>query len=95
MTFLVIVGTVLLYSLTAAPMARRLGVVKPTGTRLLLVGGEPWVVDMGRALRTAGLDVLMWAGLDEERRRIKDAGIALAKGNCWPRPPTPEHAWKG
>ncbi|WP_329439386.1 cation:proton antiporter [Streptomyces sp. NBC_01426] len=79
-TFLVIVGTVLLYSLTAAPVARRLGVVKPTGTRLLLVGGEPWVVDMGRALRTAGLDVLMWAGLDEERRRIKDAGIDLAKG---------------
>ncbi|MCX5071403.1 cation:proton antiporter [Streptomyces sp. NBC_00513] len=79
-TFLVIVGTVLLYSLTAAPAARRLGVVKPTGTRLLLVGGEPWVVDMGRALRTAGLDVLMWAGLDEERRRIKEAGIDLAKG---------------
>ncbi|MFJ9079580.1 cation:proton antiporter [Streptomyces sp. NPDC102278] len=79
-TFLVIVGTVLLYSLTAAPVARRLGVVKPTGTRLLLVGGEPWVVDMGRALRTAGLDVLMWAGLDEERKRIADAGIDLAKG---------------
>ncbi|WP_405998071.1 cation:proton antiporter [Streptomyces sp. NBC_00829] len=80
-TFLVIVGTVLLYSLSAAPVARKLGVVKPTGTRLLLVGGEPWVVDMGKALRSAGLEVLMWAGLDEERERIKDAGIALAKGD--------------
>ncbi len=80
-TFLVIVGTVLLYALSAAPVARRLGVVKPSGTRLLLVGGEPWVVDMGKALRSAGLDVLMWAGLDEERERIKDAGIALAKGD--------------
>ncbi|WP_406084083.1 cation:proton antiporter [Streptomyces virginiae] len=79
-TFLVIVGTVLLYALTAAPMARRLGVVKEEGRRVLLVGGEPWVVDLGRALRSAGLDVLMWAGLDEERERIKGAGMDLAKG---------------
>ena len=80
-TFLVIVGTVLLYSLTAAPMARRLGVVKAEGTRVLLVGGEPWVVDLGRALRSAGLDVLMWAGLDEEREHIKRAGLELAEGD--------------
>ncbi|MEV7734392.1 cation:proton antiporter [Streptomyces sp. NPDC088921] len=80
-TFLVIVGTVLVYSLTAAPVARRLGVVQPVGTRLLLVGGQPWVVDMGRALRSAGLDVLMWAGAEEERERIRDAGIELAKGD--------------
>ncbi|MDT9687325.1 cation:proton antiporter [Streptomyces sp. P9(2023)] len=79
-TFLVIVGTVLLYALTAAPVARRLGVVKPTGSRILLVGGEPWVVDLGRALRSAGLDVVMWAGLEEERERIGGAGIELAKG---------------
>ncbi|MFF4276995.1 cation:proton antiporter [Streptomyces sp. NPDC001536] len=80
-TFLVIVGTVLLYSLTAAPVARRLGVVKPAGTRILLVGGEAWVVDLGRALRSAGLDVLMWAGRDEERELIKGAGLDLAKGD--------------
>ncbi|MEU8618755.1 cation:proton antiporter [Streptomyces sp. NPDC048623] len=79
-TFLVIVGTVLLYALTAAPVARRLGVVKAAGTRVLLVGGEPWVVDLGRALRSAGLDVLMWAGLDEERERIRGTGLELAKG---------------
>ncbi|MFG3346060.1 cation:proton antiporter [Streptomyces sp. NPDC048018] len=80
-TFLVIVGTVLLYALTAAPAARRLGVVKAAGTRVLLVGGEPWVVDLGRALRSAGLEVLMWAGLDEQREAIKGAGLALAKGD--------------
>lgn len=80
-TFLVIVGTVLLYALTAAPVARRLGVVKAEGTRPLLVGGEPWVVDLGKALRSTGLDVLMWAGLDEERERIKAAGVELAKGD--------------
>ncbi|MFE9134530.1 cation:proton antiporter [Streptomyces sp. NPDC007355] len=80
-TFLVIVGTVLLYALTAAPMARRLGVVKEEGRRVLLVGGEPWVVDLGRALRTAGLDVLMWAGREEEREEIRRAGLDLAQGD--------------
>lgn len=80
-TFLVIVGTVLLYALTAAPVARRLGVVKAAGTRVLLVGGEPWVIDLGRALRSAGLDLLMWAGLDEQRNDITEAGLELAKGD--------------
>lgn len=80
-TFLVIVGTVLLYALTAAPVARRLRVVKPAGTRVLLVGGEPWVVEMGQALRSAGLDVLMWAGAEEERERIRSAGVRLAQGD--------------
>ncbi|MFD9502864.1 cation:proton antiporter [Streptomyces sp. NPDC060035] len=80
-TFLVIVGTVLLYALSAAPVARMLGIVKPAGTRILLVGGEPWVVDLGRSLSSAGLDLLMWAGLAQERQRIADAGIQLAKGD--------------
>src|SRR6266567_4125528 len=62
-TFVVIVATVTLYGVTAAPVARRLGVTRPARTRPLLVGGEPWVVDLGRALQSARLDVLMWAGL--------------------------------
>jgi hypothetical protein len=44
------------------------------------VGGEDWVVDLGRVLRALGLDVLMWAGFDEQRQRIKDAGLELASG---------------
>ncbi|MFF8538334.1 cation:proton antiporter [Streptomyces sp. NPDC015532] len=79
-TFLVIVGTVLLYALTAAPVARKLGVVRSARTRPLLVGGAPWVIGLGKALETAGLHVLMWAGLDEERERITAAGIELAHG---------------
>ncbi|MCW2891685.1 MAG: putative sodium/proton antiporter [Actinomycetia bacterium] len=39
-TFLVIVATVTLYGLTAAPVARRLRVTRPDRTRPLLVGGE-------------------------------------------------------
>jgi NhaP-type Na+/H+ or K+/H+ antiporter len=79
-TFLVIVATVTLYGLTAAPVARRLGVTRPERTRPLLVGGEAWVIDLACGLRSAGLDVLMWAGFEEERERIRHAGLELAPG---------------
>jgi NhaP-type Na+/H+ or K+/H+ antiporter len=79
-TFLVIVATVTLYGLTAAPVARRLGVTRPERTRPLLVGGEAWVIDLACGLRSAGLDVLMWAGLEEQRERIRHAGLELAPG---------------
>ena len=79
-TFLVIVVTVAVYGLTAGSVARRLGVTRPARTRPLLVGGEDWVVDLGRALRALGLEVLMWAGVDEQRERIKQVGLELAPG---------------
>ncbi len=79
-TFVVIVATVTLYGLTAVPAARRLGVSRPSRTRPLLVGGAAWVVDLGRALQSAGLEVVMWAGLDQQREQIRRAGLELAPG---------------
>ncbi|MFI2077842.1 MULTISPECIES: cation:proton antiporter [Streptomyces] len=79
-TFVVIVATVTLYGLTASPVARRLGVVRPSRSRPLLVGGDPWVVDLGVALKSAGLEVVMWAGQEQQRERIRQAGIELAPG---------------
>ncbi len=70
----------LVYGLSVVPVARRLGVTGATRSRPLLVGGDPWVVDLGRALGRAGLDVLMWAGEPEQRERIVAAGLALAPG---------------
>src|SRR5215831_10345885 len=79
-TFLVIVVTVALYGLTAVPVAQRLGVTRPARSRPLLVGGDPWVIDLARALRAAGLDVLMWALSDGQRTQITQAGLDLAPG---------------
>jgi NhaP-type Na+/H+ or K+/H+ antiporter len=79
-TFVVIVATVTLYGLTAIPVARRLGVSRPARARPLLVGGDAWVIDLGRALQSAGLEVLMWAGMDEQRAQITEAGLDLAPG---------------
>ncbi|MGD0701042.1 MAG: hypothetical protein ABSA02_14285 [Trebonia sp.] len=79
-TFLVIVLTVTLYGFTAVPAARRLGVTRPARTRPLLVGGDPWVIELGTALQSAGLEVLMWAGVETQRGQIRDAGLELAPG---------------
>lgn len=79
-TFLVIVVTVTLYGLTAAPLARRLRVTRPARSVPLLVGGDPWVIDLGRVLQAAGLEVLLWAGLDSQREQIRRAGLGLAPG---------------
>ncbi len=75
-----IVGTVTLYGLTAAPVARWLGVTRPAASLPLIVGGSKWVVDLARARRAQGLEVLMWAGAHDQRRQIQDAGLPLAPG---------------
>lgn len=79
-TFMVIVATVTLYGLTAAPVARRLGVTRPARSQPLLVGGEPWVIDLGRVLASLGLEVLMWAGPQQQRESIARAGLTLVPG---------------
>lgn len=79
-TFVVIVVTVCLYGLTAVPVARRLGVVRSAESRPLLVGDDPWVVDLAEALRDCGLKVLLWAGQEEQRRRVVERGLELADG---------------
>ena len=68
------------YANWTAPVARRLRVGRPARSRPLLVGGDRWVIDLGRALRSAGLQVLMWAGLEEQREAIRQAGLELAPG---------------
>lgn len=79
-TFLVIAVTVAVYGLSAKPVARAVGVVTRPRSRTLLVGGHPWVIDLGCALRSAGVDVLVWAGGEQERARIRQAHLELAQG---------------
>jgi NhaP-type Na+/H+ or K+/H+ antiporter len=77
-TFLVIVMTVALYGLSAVPVAKLLGVSRPARASTLLVGAEPWVLDLARALRQAGVDVVSWAAGEDQRHQIEGAGLELA-----------------
>jgi hypothetical protein len=58
-TFLVIITTVLVYGLTAMPVARWLKVSQPSPQGALIVGAHAWAIQIGLALKQAGLRVLM------------------------------------
>jgi NhaP-type Na+/H+ or K+/H+ antiporter len=78
--FVAIFGTVVVYGLTAATVARWLGVAA-TGRRLaLIVGGHPWARELAVALRQAGVGVRMWVGPSGDQAAARDAGLDADRG---------------
>jgi len=59
LTFVVIIGTVAIYGLAAAPLARRLGLASQRPEGILFLGAEPWVVELGKMIKEAGFEVLV------------------------------------
>jgi hypothetical protein len=78
--FVAIFATVVLYGLTAVPVARRLGLAGAEGTTALVVGGHPWALDVAAALRRAGAEVRVWTGDDEQRAAARAAGLDAGRG---------------
>jgi NhaP-type Na+/H+ or K+/H+ antiporter len=78
--FVVIFGTVALYGLTAAPVARRLGVAGSGGRVALIVGGHDWALRIGTALQAAGVGVRLWTGDAGEREAARAAGLEADRG---------------
>lgn len=56
-TFLVIIATVAVYGLTAAPVARLLGVAAPDPQGVLIVGAHPWARAIATELNDEGVAV--------------------------------------
>lgn len=71
--FLVIVGTVLIYGLSAGPLGRRLELARPNPQGILIVGAHAWARDIGLALQTAGYHVLL---VDRNRANIRATRMA-------------------
>jgi hypothetical protein len=59
LTFLVIVGTVAVYGLTAAPLARWLKIADPNPQGILFAGADPFAVAVAQVLDKLGFQVLM------------------------------------
>jgi len=57
--FFIIVGTVVLYGLTAGPLAKRLGLAAPTPQGLLLVSAHKWARELAKAVQREGFDVML------------------------------------
>ncbi len=79
--FAVIIGTVLVYGLTAGPLAKRLGISlsNPQGT--LIVGAHTWARTIAQALKKAGFTVMMvdtnWTYVQQARME----GLNITYGN--------------
>ena len=78
--FVAIFGTVVVYGLTAAPVARLLGVAGAGRTLVLVVGGHPWAREMAAALKRSGVAVRVWVGSPENQSAARDAGLDAERG---------------
>ena len=70
LVFLVIVGTVTVYGLTAGFVARRLGIGDPHPSGVLFVGADPFTVEMALMLKSLEIPVLM---VDSNYKKTADA----------------------
>lgn len=78
-TFLVIVGTVTVYGLTAAPLARWLKIADPNPQGVLFAGATPVVQAIATAVRGQGHHVLL---VDTNHRNIASARMS-GLPTCW------------
>lgn len=70
LTFMVIIGTVLLQSLTSSTIARILGVNEPYPTGILLIGANKVSIELGKALKENNYRPLL---VDRDWQRIEEA----------------------
>jgi len=87
LTFLVIIGTVVLQSATARPLARLLKVAEPAPSGFLIVGANPVARAIGTALKNAGSRVLLTDSSWENIRAARMDNLPTYFGN-----PTSQHA---
>ena len=75
LAFSIVFVTVVLHGFTIGPFARALGLASKSRPGTLLIGVNPWSVDLAKTLHKAGVDVIM---ADANWRRLKparDAGL--------------------
>lgn len=87
LAFSVILGTVVLQSITARPLASLLGVAEPDPTGFLVIGANPVARAIGKALTEHGVDVLLTDTSWENVRAARMQGLPVYYGN-----PVSEHA---
>jgi len=81
LTFLVIVGTVVVYGLTGPILARRLGLSVPDPQGLLFVGAHAWAREIARALQALHVRVLLVDANRDNVRAARLEGLQAARGN--------------
>jgi hypothetical protein len=81
LTYLVILGTGMLYGLSAAPLARRLGLARPRPQGVLFAGANGWARALGAALQAQGCPVLLVDTLWEHVAAARLEGLPTYHGS--------------
>jgi len=80
--FAVIVGTVAIYGLTAAPLAHWLGLADPDPEGLLFVGASGWVRTVAQRVQALGTDVYLIDNNVEHVRQAREEGLPARQANA-------------
>jgi len=70
--FVIIVGTVIVYGLSARSVAIKLGLASESNQGVLFVGAQTWARELGKRLMDKGLKVVF---VDTNRQRIRDTKL--------------------
>lgn len=84
---MVIIGTVVIQSATARPLARLLKATEPSPSGFLIIGANPVARALGKAIQSLGNQVLLTDSSWENIRAARMAGLPTYFGN-----PTSQHA---
>ena len=87
LVFSMIIGTVVFQSLTAKPLAKRLGISNPEPNGVLFFGANDIAIALATALRTESVRVMLSDTSWRNVRRARQAGLEAYHGN-----PTSGHA---
>lgn len=80
-TFIVIIGTVLIYGLLAVPLARALGVAAKSTRGVLFAGADKWTRLLAKALHEDGHPVLLLDTKYEKVASAKMEGLSAIRAN--------------
>jgi NhaP-type Na+/H+ or K+/H+ antiporter len=73
LTFLVVIGTIVVYGLGGPFIARGLGLARPNPQGVLIVGAHAWARDLAAALQSNGIQTML---IDNNRANVHDANLA-------------------
>lgn len=80
-TFIVIIGTVLIYGLLAVPLARALGVAAKSTRGVLFAGADTWTRKLAKSLQDDGHPVLLLDTKYEKIAAAKMEGLPAIRAN--------------
>ncbi len=80
LVFLAIFGTVVVYGLTAMPLARHLKVAGAGRRLVLIIGGHSWAREIATVLKRCDVSVRMWVGPPEHQEAARHLGLDADRG---------------